>query len=105
VQILAALGAGGYQDESLGLAGAVDYGSDHYTCFQFDYDWRRDNVENARRFARFVEEKRAYVQAENRRRFGDAGELRFDVVAHSMGWSGPCSSDRPMRARCLPSSS
>ncbi len=85
VQILASLGAGGYRDETLGLVGAVDYGTDHYTCFQFDYDWRRDNVENARRFARFLEEKRAYVREENRRRFGEPGEARFDVVAHSMG--------------------
>ena len=47
--ILAALGAGGYRDEQLGLEGAIDYGDHHYTCFQFDYDWRRDNVENAAR--------------------------------------------------------
>lgn len=86
VQILAVLGAGGYRDQSLGLAGAVDYGSDHYTCFQFDYDWRRDNVESARRLARFLDEKRTYVREEGRRRFGtDPGEVRFDVVAHSMG--------------------
>jgi len=86
VQILAMLGAAGYRDESLGLAGAVDYGSDHYTCFQFDYDWRRDNVESAFRLARFLDEKRAYVRQEGRRRFGtDPGEARFDVVAHSMG--------------------
>lgn len=86
VEILAALGAGGYRDESLGLAGAIDYGSDHYTCFQFDYDWRRDNVETAQRLARFLEEKRAEVREESRRRFGvDPGDVRFDVVAHSMG--------------------
>ena len=41
-EVLATLGAGGYRDEDLGLAGAIDYGSDHYTCFQYDYDWRRD---------------------------------------------------------------
>ncbi len=61
--VLATLGAGGYRDESLGLGGAVDYGDDHFACFQFDYDWRRDNVENARRLRDFIEEKRAYVQA------------------------------------------
>jgi lecithin:cholesterol acyltransferase len=85
-QILATLGAGGYRDESLGLAGAVDYGRDHFTCFQFGYDWRRDNVESARRFARFVREKQAGVRAEYRKRYGiDTPDLKFDVAAHSMG--------------------
>ena len=45
--ILGALGAGGYRDEELGLAGAIDYGDDHFTCFQFGYDWRRDISETA----------------------------------------------------------
>ncbi len=86
VNILGALGIGGYRDEALGLSGAVDYGDDHYTCFQFDYDWRRDNVENARRLHHFIEEKRAYVQAENARRFDRPDdEVKFDIVAHSMG--------------------
>jgi hypothetical protein len=85
-QILATLGAGGYRDESLGLGGAVDYGSDHFTCFQFGYDWRRDNVESARALARFVKEKHAYVRAEYRKRFGvDRPDLKFDIAAHSMG--------------------
>ena len=53
VNILATLGVGGYRDQLLGEAGAVDYGSLHYTCFQFDYDWRRDNVENAKRLAEY----------------------------------------------------
>lgn len=86
VQLLVALGAGGYQDETLGLSGAVDYGSDHYTCFQFPYDWRRDVAENARRLGEFLEKKGAFVREETRRRFGvDPGPVRFDVVAHSMG--------------------
>ncbi|MFT5042978.1 MAG: pimeloyl-ACP methyl ester carboxylesterase, partial [Hyphomicrobiaceae bacterium] len=84
--ILATLGAGGYRDSALGLGGKVDYGDDHYTCFQFDYDWRRDNVENAKRLHRFIEEKRAYVRAEYLRRFGvDNPDIKFDIVAHSMG--------------------
>ncbi len=84
--ILRTLGAGGYRDEALGLGGEIDYGSDHYTCFQFDYDWRRDNVENARRLHDFIQEKRAYVQAEHHKRFGivDA-DVHFDIAAHSMG--------------------
>jgi hypothetical protein len=86
VQILAALGVGGYRDEELGLSGAVDYGDEHFTCFQFPYDWRRDNVENARRLAEFIAEKRAFVRRETVRRTGvDPGEVKFDVVAHSMG--------------------
>jgi hypothetical protein len=84
--ILATLGAGGYRDEALGLAGEVDYGGDHFTCFQFDYDWRRDNVENARRLHAFIEEKRATLQREYARRFGiQNADVKFDIAAHSMG--------------------
>jgi pimeloyl-ACP methyl ester carboxylesterase len=83
--ILSTLGAGGYRDESLGL-GAIDYGDDHFTCFQFDYDWRRDNVENAKRLKQFIEEKRRYVQNEYAKRFGiEDADVKFDIVAHSMG--------------------
>ncbi len=86
VHILATLGVGGYRDEPLGEAGIVDYGDDHYTCFQFDYDWRRDNVENARRLHRFILQKKAYVQEEYKRRYGiDRAEIKFDIIAHSMG--------------------
>jgi pimeloyl-ACP methyl ester carboxylesterase len=84
--ILATLGAGGYRDEALGLAGEVDYGDDHFTCFQFAYDWRRDNVENARRLHEFIQEKQELVQREYRRRYGiEEADVRFDIAAHSMG--------------------
>jgi hypothetical protein len=84
--ILAALGVGGYRDQALGESGAVEYADDHYTCFQYDYDWRRDIVENARRLHAFLESRRAYVEAQNCERFGASGApVRFDVVAHSMG--------------------
>jgi len=84
--ILATLGAGGYRDESLGLGGEVDYGKEHFTCFQFDYDWRRDNVEGARRLHAFIEEKRALVQGEYAKRFGiQNADVKFDIAAHSMG--------------------
>ncbi len=85
-EILSTLGAGGYRDPALGLAGQVDYGAEHFTCFQFAYDWRQDNVTNARRLMAFMREKRASVQAEYARRFGvrDA-TVKFDIVAHSMG--------------------
>ena len=84
--ILATLGAGGYRDDALGLAGEVDYGDDHFTCFQFAYDWRRDNVENARRLHEFILEKREYVRGEYAERFGiDDADVKFDIAAHSMG--------------------
>jgi hypothetical protein len=86
VSILRTLGVGGYRDEQLARAGAIDYGTDHFTCFQFDYDWRRDNVENAQRLHAFILEKRAYVRRELRARYGiEREEIRFDIVAHSMG--------------------
>ncbi len=85
-QILGTLGVGGYRDLQLAEAGAVDYGPGHFTCFQFSYDWRHDNAENARLLHEYIEEKRAYVQAEYKRRFGiEDYDVRFDIVAHSMG--------------------
>ena len=84
--IMATLGAGGYRDQSLGLGGAIDYGDDHYTCFQFPYDWRRDIVETARVLHRFIIEKQAYVSDQYRKRFGiDNPDVKFDIVTHSMG--------------------
>ncbi len=84
--ILRVLGVGGYRDEALGLAGEVDYGPDHFTCFQFPYDWRRDIVESARLLADFIKEKRAYVQAEYQRRFGiENVDVKFDIATLSMG--------------------
>ena len=86
LQILRVLGAGGFKDESLS-AGAwdIDYGTEHYTCFQFSYDWRRSNAENAVLLAQFIEEKKSYIESENRKRFGRKGDVKFDLVAHSMG--------------------
>jgi hypothetical protein len=84
--ILRTLGVGGYRDETLGRMGQLDYGPGHFTCFQFPYDWRRDNVENARLLHEFILEKRAYVITELKRRHGiDRPDLKFDIVAHSMG--------------------
>ncbi len=86
VHILGTLGVGGYRDEPLGMAGAIDYGPGHFTCFQFDYDWRRDNAENAHRLDEFIKDKRVYVQEQYRQRFGvEDADVRFDIVAHSMG--------------------
>ncbi len=81
--LLGVLGAGGYLDEAFQT---LDYGDDHYTCFQFPYDWRRDNIENARLLHAFILQKKKEVEAENLRRFGRSGApVKFDIVAHSMG--------------------
>lgn len=45
-------------------------------CFVFYYDWRRDNVESAAGLGRAI--------GRIKNRLGDP-ELRFDIVAHSMG--------------------
>ena len=84
--LLVVLGAGGFRNETLGLSGAVDYGDEHFTCFQFDYDWRRDTVENVERLHRFILEKRAYVERELEERFAiENPQVKFDLVAHSAG--------------------
>ena len=84
--ILQTLGVGGYRDEELGMAGAVDYGKDHYTCFQFAYDWRRDIVESAKELDHFIKTRAQYVQKETEKRFGiKRVKVKFDLVAHSMG--------------------
>ena len=83
--ILATLGAGGYRDETLGL-NTVDYGTDHYTCFQFDYDWRRDIAYNAAELKKFIDEKRLEIQGHYKRDYGiENADVKFDIAAHSMG--------------------
>lgn len=85
-QILQALGLGGYRDEDLAANGGVNWGDRHFTCFQFDYDWRLDIAATARKLGGFIEEKRRYVQKEIERRFGIPDyDVRFDLVTHSMG--------------------
>jgi pimeloyl-ACP methyl ester carboxylesterase len=84
--ILSVLGVGGYRDQQSAEAGIVDYGDRHFTCFQFPYDWRRDIVESAAELDRFIKEKRKYVQGEIEKRFGIKDyDVKFDIVAHSMG--------------------
>ena len=84
--LMVVLGAGGFRDETLGLSGAVDYGDEHFTCFQFDYDWRRDTVENVERLHRFILEKKAYVEGELEKRYGlHDQEIKFNLVTHSAG--------------------
>ena len=84
--ILRALGVGGYRDQQLAEAGAIDYGDEHFTCFQFAYDWRRDIVESAQALDRFILAKKAEVKLEIERRYGVlSDDLKVDLVAHSMG--------------------
>lgn len=87
VNILSTLGAGGYLDESLALnkVNQIDYGDDHFTCFQFGYDWRLDNVENARRLGEFIKEKKAYILEQYKKHGIQRDDVKFDIVAHSMG--------------------
>ena len=81
--VLGTLGIGGYRDASLEY---VDYGGDHFTCFQFPYDWRRDNAENAVELHKFILDRREFVREQRHKRFGgDHPDVKFDIVAHSMG--------------------
>ena len=88
-QILASLGVGGYRDRNFrGSSGSnqVDYGDEHFTCFQFSYDWRRDISETAAELDRFIEEADAYTRQQYRERYGiENADIQFDIVAHSMG--------------------
>lgn len=84
--ILGTLGVGGYRDQDLAEAGVIDYGDQHYTCFQFAYDWRLDLAQNAKRLAEYIEVQRAAVQKDLEESFGITDhDVKFDVVAHSMG--------------------
>lgn len=84
-QMLAAFGAGGYLDPALVGLDSIDYGSEHFTCFQFAYDWRRSCAENAALLGDFIEEKRRYVAKERKRLYGSTTPVKFDICAHSMG--------------------
>ncbi len=85
--IIEALAAGRYVDRDIARAqpaagaGPVDYAGLHYTCFQFDYDWRRDVSENAARLHALITDA-----AELTRKARATEEpVKVDVVAHSMG--------------------
>lgn len=84
-KILEALGAAGYRDEDLRGHLEGSPATQHFNSFQFDYDWRLDNAANAQRLHAFVREKAAYVRANRQRRGLPPKEIRFDVIAHSMG--------------------
>ncbi|MFA6715669.1 MAG: hypothetical protein WCS27_09850 [Victivallaceae bacterium] len=54
--------------------------------FLFAYDWRRDLPYNAAQLDKFINEKRAYMQKQYYDVYGIKNyDVRFDVIAHSMG--------------------
>jgi pimeloyl-ACP methyl ester carboxylesterase len=65
---------GGYTKGDWENPDTANDGNDKY--YVFAYDWRLDNVENARLLIQKIEELK--------RRIGDE-DLRFNVIAHSMG--------------------
>jgi len=87
IDIIGTLGAGGYRDQQLALSGAVDYGTKHFTCFQFGYDWRRDNVDSVKALHQYILKKRAYVKQQYKEVLNQdvaLKDIRFDIAAHSM---------------------
>lgn len=83
--IVDALGAGKYRPHP-GDEKEVDYGADHYTSFEFGYDWRQDLTETAKQLHQFILEKRAYIQKEYEKKYGIKNyDVKFDIVCHSMG--------------------
>lgn len=84
--IIQVLGAGDYLDRQIGDNMGIDWGEDHYTCFQFAYDWRLSIDENARLLAKFIDETRVYVQQQIELIHGIRKyDVKFDLIAHSMG--------------------
>ena len=88
-QILETLGVGGYRDRHFhgeSRFNEVDYGDEHFTCFQYSYDWRRDVSESAARFAQYIDQVDAYTRQKYLERYGiENPHLKYDIVAHSMG--------------------
>lgn len=63
----------GYREAQWETATRADFQD---TFYVFPYDWRRDNVENARLLVRQIEALKRRLRSPN---------LKFNVVAHSMG--------------------
>ncbi|HEX8877072.1 MAG TPA: hypothetical protein VF777_10015 [Phycisphaerales bacterium] len=59
----------------------VDYAGLHTTCYQFDYDWRRDISENAARLDELIEHVSEFASRQRH----DGTRAKVDIVAHSMG--------------------
>ena len=63
----------GYREGDWENPGADDYRD---TFYVFPYDWRQDNVSNARQLVRRIERLKAKLQRP---------DLKFNILAHSMG--------------------
>ena len=85
--IVSILGVGNYLDYEIATSKKnIDYGEDHYTCFQFAYDWRLSLDENASRLNDFIEDQRVFVQQQIEKKYGiKEYDVKFDLIAHSMG--------------------
>jgi pimeloyl-ACP methyl ester carboxylesterase len=88
--IIQALDAGRYVDRTMMehqrkqarvARDQIDYAGLHSSCFQFDYDWRRDISENATRLDELIKD----AAEATRDARGTTGDVKVDVVAHSMG--------------------
>ena len=81
-EIIMTLAAGSYRDETISLAmsGPVNQG-EHFTCFQYAYDWRRDISEQAA----ILHERVLHAQQSAQEGFKLNTPPRVDIVAHSMG--------------------
>ena len=88
-QILESLGVGGYRDQHFhgeSRLNEVAYSDEHFTCFQYSYDWRRDVSESAAKLAQYIEQVDAYTRQQYLERYGIVNpHLKYDIVAHSMG--------------------
>lgn len=85
-QIIEALGIGGYREKQLGSANNTLYDNTHYTAFQFDYDWRLSNAENAKKLYYFIQDVRNQTAQVYASRYGiEDADIKVDIVAHSMG--------------------
>lgn len=103
--IIRTLGAGMYRDPLLVDTSSPTYAADHFTCYSFFYDWRRDNVTNAVQLGHFLRKARGEIvetatdkiarlrtegglenahKADELQAWLDRG-FRFDIVAHSLG--------------------
>ena len=83
--ILKSLGVGGFKDSDVKPSN-LKWGKEHFTCFQFSYDWRLSNAQNARALHEFIQDKKRYIRQKSKELYGkDRPNLKFDIVAHSMG--------------------